>query len=1110
MKKYWLLSFIFLLFSGSILAETYNGTKPMDLDPATPYGTSAPSSIDNAIREPKIVYINEHNISVATGTYTVTGTNTIIVGSSSSGFLVIFPTASTVGTSNVSKPYTIKNIGVGTMTLSITLDGVGSPTVSQNNAREIFTDGTRWLETTRVASADSATTLGTYTASSFILATAGVGSATTLTNTTLSGSTTVNADIIANSTNISPTELGYLDTASSNIQTQITNHTSDSSDPHGATLTQTTINATNLTATNGTISTLNATNVSGFAISLGTQTNGLVSLGTQTSGLLSLGTQTNGLVSLATHTSSLLSLATQTSGLISLGTQTNGSLNVSVGTVTTLTGSTGTLTGSLRADKFYGDGSTLSGIVTGSAVTEWVVGATTGTGSQRWVGGPGITLSPTYDSNGKGTITVTAAGTSSAAGLTDTGNTIVQETATDILAIDHASIKDGTSSLSGVASPYIAQTNGTATGTQMTNASIISGTSSLSGIASPYIAQTNGTATGLTLNTVTATTGTVTDLRAANATITTSMTIATSTTGSALAVGGTITATTYVGDGSQLTGISTTGTNTFSSIRLIGTTTSIASGDYGQLQNLLTYIPPTIGTTLLLHFEGGSGTASFADDSIYGATATVSGTAVISGSTYMVGTGSGYFDGGGSTYITFPASNNYFFGTNTDFTWECRVNAQYSGGSHLVMGNNSSDSSSSVILDTGNLRLRDAAGNINITASPSWSNGVSYAFAVSRVSGTTRMFSDGVQIGTATSDTNAYGSSTIAWTVGRNNASNYWNGFIDELRLAKVGFYAGNYTPSALTNQHIVNGSNMYKLSYFPSLSTGTISDYLQITSGTNTSTAILLGGTTTVQGRLIVGTATVANSGTSTVYIATENNGIGITTFINATQANITTSDTFISFRSTSGEEGSIAGTAVAGVIAYNTTSITHRTWIEDRTGLQILDVLEMKGTPIGNWKGLKRHEYVQTLVDVLDAANMPVMEKIGTMTVQKRKEVYTPIDKLYDVKGTAPKEQLVTSGICKTRGSKAAWGVYADTNSDGVDFVMSFGTGFVKVVNTGENIEVGDYLMSSDFQGKAELQYLSTRSQRMNYTLAKASVPVIWESGEQWRRIPCLLVGD
>ena len=267
---------------------------------------------------------------------------------------------------------------------------------------------------------------------------------------------------------------------------------------------------------------------------------------------------------------------------------------------------------------------------------------------------------------------------------------------------------------------------------------------------------------------------------------------------------------------------------------------------------------------------------------------------------------------------------------------------------------------------------------------------------------------------------------------------------------------------------------------------------------------------TTSHNGVLLGTTTATASSGSSTLYIATNDNRVGITALINATQANITTNDTFISFRSVSGEEGSIAGTAVAGVIAYNTTSITHRTWIEDRTGLQILDVLEMKGTPIGNWKGLKRSEYIQEQVDVLDATGMPITEKIGTKTVQKRETVYKAIDKLYDVKGTAPKEQLVTSGICKTRGSKQAWGVYCGTDNNGVDYVMSFGTGFVTVVNTGENIEIGDYLMSSDYQGKCELQYVTMRNNRMNYTLAKSAVPVIWEAGEQWRQIPCLLVGD
>ena len=54
----------------------------------------------------------------------------------------------------------------------------------------------------------------------------------------------------------------------------------------------------------------------------------------------------------------------------------------------------------------------------------------------------------------------------------------------------------GTVTLSG---GYVKQTNGTATGTQLTSVQINSGTATLSGVASPYIAQTNGTGSGNTL-----------------------------------------------------------------------------------------------------------------------------------------------------------------------------------------------------------------------------------------------------------------------------------------------------------------------------------------------------------------------------------------------------------------------------------------------------------------------------------------------------------------------------------------------------------------------------------------------------------------------------------
>ena len=573
MKRYWLLCFIFLIFNGNILAETYNAELPKDLDISTPYGTSAPSVIDNAIREPKRVYINEHNVTTITGSYTVFGTNTVIVGSSASGILLTFPAASSVATSTALKPYIVKNRGVGTMTLSILLDGVGSPTVTRNNARDIFTDGTYWYESTRVQTAGDADMLGGVAATGYARsgANADITSLNALTNPymaqtngTATGSQLTSVQISSGTATLSGIASPYV-----------------AQDGGTATLTSATIAgiaAPYIKQTGGTATGLQA---AAIQISSGTstlssiaspyiaQTNGTATgatlNNTTISGTLSgvthdlvTGTGTNSHAAIDTH------LADTSDPHGTSLTQTN--INVTTGTVSTLTGATGTFTGAVRASVFYGDGSTLSNIPT-TALTEWRADGSTGTGSMRIAQGGGMVISAAYNNNGIGTITFATSGTASAGGWNDTGTTVVQETSTDIIRIDNASIIAGTGTLSNIASPYMAQTNGTASGSQLASVQISSGTSTLSSIASPYMAQTNGTATGSQLTNVqissgtgTLSIGTITQARMVNATVTSTLSVATTTTTYAVNIGGTVTAKDvraefFTGDGSKLTGI---------------------------------------------------------------------------------------------------------------------------------------------------------------------------------------------------------------------------------------------------------------------------------------------------------------------------------------------------------------------------------------------------------------------------------------------------------------------------------------------------------------------------------------------------------------------------
>ena len=160
MKRLKIIFLLLIVFSSSI-AATYTGTKPKDLDITTPTESNTKvSEFNNSDREIKIVITNLENLTTVTGTYTVAGTQTGILGSSTSSYTISFPAASTLATGSITKKYMVKNINTGTITLNLTVDGVGSPTVTGSQTMCIFTDGTSWFETrVRTAAVSSDTGL---------------------------------------------------------------------------------------------------------------------------------------------------------------------------------------------------------------------------------------------------------------------------------------------------------------------------------------------------------------------------------------------------------------------------------------------------------------------------------------------------------------------------------------------------------------------------------------------------------------------------------------------------------------------------------------------------------------------------------------------------------------------------------------------------------------------------------------------------------------------------------------------------------------------------------------------------------------------------------------
>ena len=70
----------------------------------------------------------------------------------------------------------------------------------------------------------------------------------------------------------------------------------------------------------------------------------------------------------------------------------------------------------------------------------------------------------------------------------------------------------------------------------------------------------------------------------------------------------------------------------------------------------------------------------------------------------------------------------------------------------------------------------------------------------------------------------------------------------------------------------------------------------------------------------------------------------------------------------------------------------------------------------------------------------------------------------------------------------------------------VLAVGTGYMIVSNTGKDIEVGDFLTSSNVAGLAELQ---SDDINHNYTAGKATEDIKWKNGETERTISVIYLG-
>ena len=212
---------------------------------------------------------------------------------------------------------------------------------------------------------------------------------------------------------------------------------------------------------------------------------------------------------------------------------------------------------------------------------------------------------------------------------------------------------------------------------------------------------------------------------------------------------------------------------------------------------------PQPSATLLLSFDGTNGSTTFTDSSANALSGTAVGNAQISTAQSKFGGASALFDGNGDR-VEFSSNAAWSFGTG-DFTVEMwvRWNTVPSGSGDDMLVN---------VPTSGGFNIyRAAASGGQLIVSNRISNqyaqtfnpsaNVWYHVAVSRASGTMRVFIDGVQLGSSVANSTNYAQAALHVGGSADGAGWSIDGYIDDLRIIKSALYTANFTPptAALT-----------------------------------------------------------------------------------------------------------------------------------------------------------------------------------------------------------------------------------------------------------------------------------------------------------------------
>jgi len=202
--------------------------------------------------------------------------------------------------------------------------------------------------------------------------------------------------------------------------------------------------------------------------------------------------------------------------------------------------------------------------------------------------------------------------------------------------------------------------------------------------------------------------------------------------------------------------------------------------------------------SLLMHFSGSNGSTTFIDNSPSVKSISGVGNAQISTTQSKFGGSSGYFDG--SSYLIQTTNiTDYIFGTG-DFTIEFWLYFNSTASEQGILGFRPQTTNGDYPIFyylSGTLRY-NSSGVDRISFSVS--SNIWYHIALSRQGTSTKLFSNGVQQGSTFSDSTNYTASRfILGSNDYNTSTNYFYGYIDELRITKgVARYTASFSTQSI------------------------------------------------------------------------------------------------------------------------------------------------------------------------------------------------------------------------------------------------------------------------------------------------------------------------